>query len=80
MTAPAIRPSTTTIAKGTMNQTGLSPTSGPREYEPMASLRDFDEPASNSPKRKSTATGSEAPIVVQATTARPLERRGRYRE
>src|SRR5689334_19450409 len=71
MTAPAMSPSTTTIANGMMNHGCVSVTSGPSEYAPIASLSDFEDPASSRPKTSSTTGAAAAPNVVQPTTPRP---------
>ena len=79
-TAPPTRPSTATITNGTRNQVGNASASAPIGSAAIALLRSSDDPASSRPKTSSTTGATEPPNVVQPTTPRLDDRRGRYRE
>ena len=76
-TAPPTSPSTATTANGTRNQVGSVAASAPIGSLAIASDNSVDDPASSSPKTRSTTGATEAPNVVQPTTPRDEAVRGR---
>ena len=76
-TEPPTRPSTATITNGTRYQVGSRLASAPIGSAPIALDRLFDDPASSRPKITRKIGAMEEPNVVQPTTPRPEDRRGR---